>query len=186
MLAKNSLPSLRFSCGRSVDLSFRLFHRGFAWAQTAYYQGKTLTILRGGTPGGYGDLQARALIPYLKKYILGEPTIIVEHKQGAAGRTAANYIYSGAKPDGLMIGAIGNVLVAGPVLGLAGSNYDLDKLIYLGSTESGSPTSFVTRKEAGFSSVEKLRSASWDSHRRQLSGTYHLYRRAPRRLFNRN
>ena len=117
---------------------------GLSWAQTAYYQGKTLTILRGGTPGGYGDLQARALIPYLKKYIPGEPTIIIEHKQGAAGRTAVNYIYSGAKPDGLTIGAVGNVLVSGPILGLAGSNYDLDKLIYLGSTESGSPTAFVT------------------------------------------
>jgi tripartite-type tricarboxylate transporter receptor subunit TctC len=129
-------------------------------AQTGYYQGKTLTVLRGGTPGGYGDLQARALIPYLKKYIPGEPTIIVEHKQGAAGRTAINYIYAGAKPDGLTIGAVGNVLVSGPILGLPGSNYDLDKLIYLGSTESGSPTAFVTRKEAGLDSVEKLRAAT--------------------------
>ena len=133
---------------------------GLSWAQTNYYQGKTVTILRGGTPGGYGDLQARALIPFLKKYIPGEPTVIIEHKQGAAGRTAINYIYSGAKADGLTIGAVGNVLVSGPVLGLAGTNYDLDKLIYLGSTESGSPTAFVTRKEAGFDSVEKLRAAT--------------------------
>jgi tripartite-type tricarboxylate transporter receptor subunit TctC len=131
-----------------------------SWAQTAYYQGKTVTILRGGTPGGYGDLQARALIPYLKKYIPGEPTIIIEHKQGAAGRTAINYIYSGAKADGLTIGAVGNVLVSGPILGLAGTNYELDKLIYLGSTESGSPTAFVTRKDAGFDSVDKLRATT--------------------------
>jgi len=133
---------------------------GLSWAQTAYYQGKTLTILRGGSPGGYGDLQARALIPYLKKYIPGEPTIIIEHKMGAAGRTAVNHIYSAAKPDGLTIGAVGNVLVSGPILGLAGSNYDLDKLIYLGSTESGSPTAFTTRKEAGLDSLEKLRAAT--------------------------
>ncbi|MGH7834748.1 MAG: hypothetical protein ACREQK_13965 [Candidatus Binatia bacterium] len=133
---------------------------GLSRAQATYYQGKTLVILRGGSPGGYGDLQARALIPYLKKYIPGEPTVIIEHKPGAAGRTALNHIYSAAKPDGLTIGAVGNVLVSGPILGLAGSNYDLDKLIYLGSTESGSPTSFVTRKDAGFDSIEKLRAAS--------------------------
>jgi tripartite-type tricarboxylate transporter receptor subunit TctC len=133
---------------------------GLCWAQAAYYQGKTLTILRGGSPGGYGDLQARALIPFLKKYIPGDPTIVIEHKQGAAGRTAINYIYSGAKPDGLTIGAVGNVLVSGPILGLAGSNYELDKLIYLGSTESGSPTAFVTRKEAGLDNAEKLRAAT--------------------------
>ena len=131
-----------------------------SWSQTPYYQGKTIIILRGGSPGGYGDLQARALIPYLKKYIAGEPAVIIEHKPGAAGRTAVNHIYSAAKPDGLTIGAVGNVLVSGPILGLAGSNYDLDKLIYLGSTESGSPTAFVTRREAGFDTVEKLRAAT--------------------------
>jgi len=157
MLAKNRLLSLGFVA--TILLIYAIASPGLAWAEN-YYQGKTLTILRGGTPGGYGDLQARALMPYLKKYIPGEPTIIIEHKQGAAGRTAINYIYSGAKLDGLTIGAVGNVLVAGPILGLAGSNYDLDKLIYLGSTESGSPTAFVTRKEAGFSSVEKLRATA--------------------------
>jgi tripartite-type tricarboxylate transporter receptor subunit TctC len=133
---------------------------GLSYTQSAYYQGKTITIMRGGSPGGYGDLQARALIPFLKKYIPGEPTIVIEHKQGAAGRTAANYIYSTVKPDGLTIGAVGNALISGPILGLPGSNYDLDKFIYLGSTESGSPTAFVTRKEARLDSLEKLRTAT--------------------------
>ena len=136
------------------------FSPGSSQSQTTYYQGKTLTILRGGSPGGYGDLQARALIPFLKKYIPGEPTIVIEHKQGAAGRTAVNHIYSAVKPDGLTIGAVGNVLISGPILGLPGSNYDLDRLIYLGSTESGSPTAFVTRKEAGLDNLEKLRAAT--------------------------
>ncbi len=133
---------------------------GLCWAQTPYYQGKTLKILRGGSPGGYGDLQARALIPYLKKYIPGEPNVIIEHMSGAAGRVAVNHIYASAKPDGLTIGAVGNILVSGPILGLAGSNYDLDRLIYLGSTDSGSPTAFVTRKEARLDSVQKLRVAT--------------------------
>jgi tripartite-type tricarboxylate transporter receptor subunit TctC len=157
-LRNNSLTCLRFLA--ALLSIYACVSPGLSWGQATYYQGKTLTILRGGSPGGYGDLQARALIPYLKKYIPGEPTIVIEHKQGAAGRTAINHIYSGAKPDGLTIGAVGNVLVSGPILGLAGSNYDLDKLIYLGSTESGSPTAFVTRKEAGLDSLEKLRTAT--------------------------
>ena len=153
--------------------------RAASWAQNPYYQGKTITILRGGSPGGYGDLQARALIPYLKRYIPGEPAVIIEHKQGAAGRTAVNYIYSTAKPDGLTIGAVGNVLVSGPILGLAGSNYDLDKLIYLGSTESGSPTAFITRKDAGFDSVEKLRAATGIRIGAHSVGHITLYQWAP-------
>ena len=74
---------------------------------------------------------------------------------GAAGRKAVNHIYSTAKPDGLAIGAVGAGLVAGPILSLPGSQYDIDKLIYLGSTESGDPYVFVSRKEAGFDSLGK-------------------------------
>ena len=55
-----------FFCRSFVDFCLRS-RQGYPGAQAAYYQGKTLTILRGGSPGGYGDLQARALIPYLKK-----------------------------------------------------------------------------------------------------------------------
>src|SRR4051794_35777588 len=78
-----------------------------ASAQTPYYRNKTIKIIRGGEPGGTGDLQARALIPFLKKYIPGDPTVVVENMPGAAGRKAANYIYSTAKPDGLSIAAVG-------------------------------------------------------------------------------
>ncbi len=129
-------------------------------SQTPYYQGKTITLVRGGSPGGTGDMQARALIPFLKKYIPGEPNIIIENMPGAAGMKAVNYTYSTAKPDGLTITAVGTGLAAGPVLGLPGANYDLDKLIYLGSTESGDPFVFFSRKEAGLDSLEKLRVAT--------------------------
>jgi tripartite-type tricarboxylate transporter receptor subunit TctC len=79
---------------------------------------------------------------------------------GAAGMKAVNYIYSTAKPDGLTITAVGSGLAAGAILGLPGANYDIDKLIYLGSTEHGDPYLFLSRKEAGFDTLEKLRAAS--------------------------
>jgi tripartite-type tricarboxylate transporter receptor subunit TctC len=128
--------------------------------QTAYYKGKTITILRGGEPGGSGDMQARALIPFLKKYIPGGPTIVIENMPGAAGMKAVNHAYSTAKPDGLTITAVGSGLAAGAILGLPGAKYDIDKLIYLGSTEHGDPYVFLSRKEAGFDTLEKLRAAS--------------------------
>ncbi|HET8564539.1 MAG TPA: hypothetical protein VFM35_11760 [Candidatus Binatia bacterium] len=130
------------------------------FAQAPYYQGKTITIVRGGEPGGSGDMQARALVPFLKKYIPGNPNIFIENMPGAAGMKAVNYIYSTAKPDGLTITAVGSGLAAGPILGLPGAKYEIDKLIYLGSTEHGDPYVFLSRKEAGFDSLEKLRAAS--------------------------
>ena len=131
-----------------------------AFGQTPYYQGKVLTILRGGAPGGTGDMQARALIPFLEKYLPGRPKVVISNMPGAAGRKAANHIYTTTKPDGLTIGAVGAGLVVGPILGLTGTLYDLEKLIYLGSTESGDPYFFLSRRDAGLDSLEKLRAAS--------------------------
>src|SRR5215470_17034268 len=108
-----------------------------ALSQTPYYANKTITIVRGGGPGGSGEFQSRALMPYLKKYIPGNPTIVMEFMDGGAGRKAANFLYA-AKPDGLKIGSPGNMLPA-PILGLPGSNYDIDKFVYIGSTETGNP-----------------------------------------------
>lgn len=127
-------------------------------AQAPYYQGKTIAIVRGGGPGGSGELQTRAFLPYLKKYIPGNPDFVMEFMEGASGRKGANYIYN-AKPDGLKIGSAG-AMIPGPILGLPGSNYDIDKFIYLGSTETGNPYAFFTRKELGLDSLEKLRSKS--------------------------
>ncbi|MGH7835248.1 MAG: Bug family tripartite tricarboxylate transporter substrate binding protein [Candidatus Binatia bacterium] len=132
----------------------------YAFSQTPYYHGKTITMIRGGSPGGSGDMQARALIPYLRKNIPGEPHIVIENMPGAAGMKAVNFAYATAKPDGLTITAVGAGLVAGPILGLAGARYDLDKLIYLGSTESGDPYLFISRKDAGLDNLDKLRAAS--------------------------
>lgn len=133
---------------------------GSCHSQAPYYQGKTITIIRGGEPGGSGDMQARALIPFLRKNIPGEPNIVIENMPGAAGMKAVNYIYSSAKPDGLAIASVGTPIITGPLLGTAGARYDVDKLIFLGSTESGDPYVFLTRREAGLDSLEKLRGAS--------------------------
>ena len=130
---------------------------GLADAQTPYYAGKTITIVRGGGPGGSGEFQSRALMPYLKKYIPGNPTIMMEFVDGASGRKGANYMYT-AKPDGLKIGSAG-AMIPGPILGLSGSNYDIDKFIYIGSTETGNPYAFFTRKTAAFDSLDKVRNA---------------------------
>ena len=147
-----------------VSLAFAILRTavfpGAAFSQTPYYQNKTITIVRGGEPGGSGDMQARALIPFLKKYIPGNPTIIIENMPGAAGMKAVNHIYSTAKPDGLSITAVGSGLASGAILGLPGARYDIDKLIYLGSTEHGDPYVFLSRKESGFDTLEKLRAAS--------------------------
>jgi len=131
-----------------------------AFSQPDFYKGKTIKIIRGGGPGGSGEFQTRALMRVLEKYIPGQPSLMLEFVPGAAGRKAANVIYSSTRPDGLTIGSIGAGLVVGPILGLPGTAYDLDKLIYLGSTDAGDPYIFYTKGKMGLDTIEKLRAAS--------------------------
>ena len=133
---------------------------GNAFSQADFYRGKTIKILRGGGPGGSGEFQTRALMRVLEKYIPGRPSLVLEFVPGAAGRKAANVIYNSTRPDGLTIGSIGAGLVVGPILGLPGSAYDLDKLIYLGSTDTGDPYIFYTKGDKRLDTIEKLRAAS--------------------------
>ena len=102
-------------------------------AQAPFYQGKTLVIVLGTAPGGAGDHRTRALVPSLRKYIPGNPTIVLDHRPGGGGRQAANHVYQVAKPDGLTIGALSGSIVALNVLGATGVMYDIDKFIYLGA-----------------------------------------------------
>ena len=133
-----------------------LFPAGEAFSQADFYKGKTIKIMRGGGPGGSGEFQTRALMHTLAKHIPGNPSLIIDFVPGAAGRKAANMLFSSTKPDGLTIGSIGAGLVVGPILGLPGTQYDLDKFIYLGSTDTGDPYVFYTKAAAGLDTVAKV------------------------------
>lgn len=124
-----------------------------------FYEGKTITIIQARGPGGTGDLRVKALIPFLKTYIPGNPTIASEYMPGAGGRKATNHIYRSVSPNGLTIGNVGAGLVSNSILGQSGVLYDLNKLIFLGATNSAGHYLLYTRKAAGFDSLEKLRAA---------------------------
>jgi len=106
------------------------------YSQSEFYRGKTIRIIHGRNAGGSGDLRVRALVPFLQKYISGNPTIVHEFMPGGGGRKVGNYIYESAAADGLTIGNAGSGMVSSAVLGAKGVQYNLDKLIFLGSPYS--------------------------------------------------
>ncbi len=134
-----------------------LFFPAYAASQAPFYKGKTITFINGVGPGGTGDLRGKPIAALLAKHIPGNPTIVTEYMPGAGGRKAANHMYSVARPDGLTIARISSSMVPNAVLGETGVQYDLDKLIYLGSAESVFHFVLFTRKDAGLNNLEKLR-----------------------------
>jgi tripartite-type tricarboxylate transporter receptor subunit TctC len=159
MKAFDRLASQGFARALFAGLVGLLFP-AMGYAQADFYKGKTIKMIRGGGPGGSGEFQTRALVKVLEKHIPGRPNIVVEFIEGAAGRKGANVVYNNARPDGLTIGSMGAGLVVGPILGLPGTSYDIDKFVYLGSTDTGDPYIFYSRGELGLDSIEKLRAAT--------------------------
>ena len=129
-------------------------------AQSSFFQGKTVTIIQGRDPGGTGDLRTKAVATFVQKYLPGNPTVIMEYMPGAGGRKAANDLFRVAKPDGLTIGNPSIGMISSAILGESGVQNDIDKFFYLGSPYSTYHAVFVSRKQAGFNSIEKLQAAS--------------------------
>ena len=133
---------------------------GDLFGQASFFQGKTIAVIQGRDPGGTGDLRVRALFPFLQKYIPGNPTIVSEYMPGGGSRKAANHIFRTSRPDGLTIGNFSSAMVSLAILGESGILYDIDKFHYLGSPYSTYHAVFVTRKDAGFDTIDKLRAAT--------------------------
>ena len=102
---------------------------GELFSQAPYYQGKTVTVVVSTAPAGTGDLRIKALVPFLRKHIPGNPTMVLEYMDGGGGRKAANYMYRNARPDGLTVGAMGSGVVALNIMRESGVMYDIDKFI---------------------------------------------------------
>jgi tripartite-type tricarboxylate transporter receptor subunit TctC len=129
------------------------------FSQAPFYQGKTVKVINN-DPGGTAGTRVKTVISYLRKYIPGNPTIVVEFIEGGGGRRAANHVFNSAKPDGLTIGALSGSAVGLNVMRETGVMYDIDKFIYLGTPVSENHNVIYTRRELGLNNLEKLRAAS--------------------------
>lgn len=130
-----------------------------AYSQDDFYAGKTVTLVATTAPGGTGDLRVKAVMPFLKKHIPGNPTVVIEYMDGGGGRKGANYVYQSVRPDGLTSGAASGAIVGLAIMGERGVSYDPDKFIYLGTAEHESHAVIYTRRELGLDSLAKLRAA---------------------------
>jgi len=119
-----------------------------------FYKGKTIRLIVATTPGGGFDAYSRAIARHMNKHIPGNPTIIVENMPGAGMLIGTNYIYKQAKPDGLTIGNFTSGLLLQQLFGAPGSEFDGQKLEYIGVGARYVPVVFFT-KASGITSMNK-------------------------------
>jgi tripartite-type tricarboxylate transporter receptor subunit TctC len=106
-----------------------------AWAQTPFYQGKTITVLAAASAGSVYDLYARMMAQHMGKHIPGNPSFIVQNMTGAGSIIGANYLYNVTKSDGLTIGAVLPSIYFNQLLKQKEVRYDWAKFGWIGSSD---------------------------------------------------
>src|SRR5262245_60084449 len=125
-----------------------------AIAQANCYEGKTIRIIVGFSPGGGYDALARMLSRHMPKYIPGQPSILVENMTGAGSLLAANHIFKVAKPDGLTMGHFSGGFAYRQVMGQPGIEFDVQKFVFVGAVARDESAIALT-KASGVNSMEK-------------------------------
>lgn len=129
-------------------------------AQTQpFYQGKTIRIVVGFTPGGFYDRWARLLARYMPKYIPGNPEIIIQNMPGASSVIAANYVYNVAKGDGLTLLVPINSLYLDQLVERKEVQFDVRKFEWIGTQEKA-PVMLYFRADSPYKTVADIMKAS--------------------------
>ena len=124
-----------------------------ALAQQPFFQGKTVRIIVGFTPGGGYDTYARLIARHLGKHLPGNPTVVVDNMPGAGSLISANHIYRVAKPDGLTMAHFIGGLFLQQLLGRPGLEFDATKFAYVGVPVQDDFVIGIS-KETGIASIE--------------------------------
>ncbi len=109
------------------------------------FKGKTVTMLVGSEPGGGTDAAGRLIALSLRKYLPGEPNIVVQNMPGASGMTALNYFVHRTQPDGLTV-VMGSISTIDPVVFRnANAQYDPKSFRFAGGIGRGGSVIFVNK-----------------------------------------
>jgi ABC-type amino acid transport substrate-binding protein len=128
-----------------------------------FYRGKTVTVIVGFAPGGGVDTTARMVARHLVRFIPGQPALVIQNMEGAAGLVAANHLGRRVAPDGLTLAVPGRSWFVEGIVKNPGATYDPTQFAYVGSP--GAVNSMVwVRSSTGVKSFEDLK-----SHPRTLS-----------------
>ena len=148
----------RWSLRLAVSLLLLLLSASTAFAQANFYEDKTIRLVIGFSAGGISDLWGRALSRAMSQHIPGKPQIILQNMPGAGSLTAANYLYSVAKPDGLTLGFFTPGLFFNQLIGSKEVQFDWAKFAWIGSPEQTQRIIYI-RGDSPIKTIDDMRGA---------------------------
>jgi tripartite-type tricarboxylate transporter receptor subunit TctC len=121
-----------------------------------FYRAKTIIVVSGGEVGGAHGVYAQLIVPHIKKYIPGNPNVVIQYMGGAGGNLAMNYLYNIAPKDGTYIGVPLQDLVVNARIAVAAVKYDAAAAHYLGGADV-TRTTVTVMKASGVNSLDDAR-----------------------------
>lgn len=118
----------------------------------AEFPDRDITMLIGYAAGGSTDIMARAMAPFLEKYLGGKVSVVVKNVPGAGGQVAITQLAQ-ADPDGYTIGNLN-------LPGTASRTYDrkaaytIDSFTYLANVVDD--TSIVVAKKGTYKTLQEV------------------------------
>lgn len=126
-------------------------------ADCSFYEGNTITLATGSSPGGGYDAYMRLLAPYLEEEL--GATVVPENQTGGGGLLMINNAANAAEQDGSTLMLINGIGAASAALsGAEGVQYELGELSYVGMVASEAPV-LVVNADSEFQTLEDLQAA---------------------------
>jgi tripartite-type tricarboxylate transporter receptor subunit TctC len=128
------------------------------WAQSPFYQGKTITVISTSSAGSAYDIYARLVAQFMGKHIPGNPSFIVQNMAGAGSLIGTNYLYGLAKSDGTVIGGLQPSMYFNQLYKQPEVKYDWAKFNWLGSSDQSESLLYM-RADLAYKSLADVRKA---------------------------
>jgi tripartite-type tricarboxylate transporter receptor subunit TctC len=116
-------------------------------------------VIVGFAPGGGVDSTARVVAKHLMRFIPGQPSLVVQNMEGAAGVIAANHVNQRVTPDGLTLAVPGRSWFVYGIVKNPGVRFDPIKFSFIGSPGASNSMLYV-RSSTGIKSFEDLKQSS--------------------------
>ncbi len=123
-----------------------------------FYAGKTVTVIVGFAPGGGVDTTARTVARHLVRFIPGQPGLVVQNMEAAAGLIAATHMSRRVAPDGLTLAVPGRSWFIEGIVKSANVTFDPTVFSYIGSPGAVNSVMYV-RAATGVKSFADLKAA---------------------------
>jgi tripartite-type tricarboxylate transporter receptor subunit TctC len=120
-----------------------------------FYKGRQIRMIVGTEAGQDYDTWARLIARHMRRYIPGNPALVIENMPGAGALIATNYLYNKAPQDGTALGLVSRNIPNYAIMRQPNANYDPLKFNWIGSPEITHRGCYA-RADAGIRSPEDL------------------------------